>query len=78
MRGGWQLDGDVKYFLKKKSAEAGPRPLWELTSHGDDNCQSLVSGDTNFQELKLQVPTLSSCTSVRGFVCALGDLRGCN
>jgi hypothetical protein len=50
-----QLDGDVKYFLKKKSAEAGPRPLWELTCHGDDNCQSVVVGDTSYEELKLQV-----------------------
>ncbi len=50
-----QLDGDVKYFLKKKSAEAGPRPLWELTCHGDDNCQSVVLGDTSYEELKLQV-----------------------
>jgi hypothetical protein len=50
-----QLDGDVKYFLKKKSAESGPRPLWPLTCHGDDNCQSLVAGDTSFEELKLQV-----------------------
>ena len=49
-----ELDGDVKYFLKKKSTEAGPRPLWQLTCHGDDNCQSVISGDTSFEELKLQ------------------------
>ena len=34
-----ELDGDVKYFLKKKSTDVGPRPLWQLTCHGDDNCQ---------------------------------------
>lgn len=41
--------------MKKKSAESGPRPLWPLTCHGDDNCQSVVAGDTSFEELKLKV-----------------------
>ena len=63
-----QLDGDVKYFLKKKSAESGPRPLWPLTCHGDDNCQSVVVGDTSFEELKLQVTALA-VLAPRGIVC---------
>ena len=44
----------MKYFLKKKSSETGPRPLWKLTCHGDDNCPATVSGDISFEELRLQ------------------------
>ncbi|EKX48745.1 hypothetical protein GUITHDRAFT_105374 [Guillardia theta CCMP2712] len=47
-------DGDVKYFLKKKTLDSGPSPLWHLTCHGDDNCISVVPGDTSFEEMKLQ------------------------
>eukprot|EP00960_Hanusia_phi_P070389 767300-Hanusia_phi.AAC.2 len=48
-------DGDVKYFLKKKTLDSGPNPLWHLTCHGDDNCNSVVPGDTSFEEMKLQI-----------------------
>ena len=47
-------DGDVKYFLKKKTSEAGPRPRWTLTSFGDDNCMCAVSGDTSADELRMR------------------------
>jgi hypothetical protein len=50
-----ESDGDVKYFLRKKVPEAGHRPLWQLTSHGDDHCNTVVPGDVSFEELKLQV-----------------------
>ena len=53
-----QGDGDVKYFLKKKTLDSGPSPLWHLTCHGDDNCISVVPGDTSFEEMKLQVSNL--------------------
>lgn len=47
-------DGDVKYFLKKKTSEVGPRPRWTLTSFGDDNCMCAVSGDTSADELRMR------------------------
>jgi hypothetical protein len=61
-----ESDGDVKYFLRKKVPEAGHRPLWQLTSHGDDHCPTVVPGDMSFEELKLQVSALpSSATAAR-------------
>ena len=61
-----ESDGDVKYFLRKKMPEVGHRPLWQLTSHGDDHCPTVVPGDVSFEELKLQVFRRSPRCRARG------------
>jgi len=63
-------DGDVRYFLKKKTSEVGPRPRWTLTSFGDDNCMCAVSGDTSADELRMRAYWGMSAGQTQEQVCA--------